>query len=416
MEKQCWNCGAALPEAAAFCPHCAKSQVERRAVRPPRRWRKGLLAALAVLALAAAGLAWALHKPAPPQRYEGEAELAYPADGHTYQLLLTFAITEGVARQPQALASAVVADGESYAFPSQLHVYEAGNDADVTEAFLQLVEDYTLETIPEAGAKAMWFSPPGRQESFPYAALMADIHYDNACGTNRVRWTLQMKNGDTVVMEHAVRAEPQPQVSYYYEEVDMETVEALQALLDEIAQEVDPQTSVSLYLPPVTYQGGITMRDRSYALHGSTDGENQTTFTGTVYVETWQPQIAELTDLCFSGQGGIGLSASDGVMLLGCTFTGWETAALARDGAWISAQECTFSGNGTGLHFESNRSGFSASGYFNNRFEDNETAIRILALRGTEVLDFTGSVFTGNGVDLDNPADHPVDLSGATQE
>ena len=68
------------------------------------------------------------------------------------------------------------------------------------------------------------------------------------------------------------------------------------------------------------------------------------------------------------------------------------------------------------MHFESNHSGFSASGYFNNRFEDNETAIRILALRGTEVLDFTGSVFTGNGVDLDNPADHPVDLSGATQE
>ena len=92
------------------------------------------------------------------------------------------------------------------------------------------------------------------------------------------------------------------------------------------------------------------------------------------------------------------------------------TSALARDGAWIVAQDCAFSDNGTGLHFESNRSGFSALGYFNNRFEDNETAIRILALRGSEVLDFTGSVFTGNGTDLDNPADHPVDLSGAILE
>lgn len=35
MSKQCGNCGAQLPEAASFCPHCAQSQIERKEVKPP---------------------------------------------------------------------------------------------------------------------------------------------------------------------------------------------------------------------------------------------------------------------------------------------------------------------------------------------------------------------------------------------
>ena len=49
MSKQCGNCGAQLPEAASFCPHCAQSQIERKEAKPPAffgaiyRKKEGLL-------------------------------------------------------------------------------------------------------------------------------------------------------------------------------------------------------------------------------------------------------------------------------------------------------------------------------------------------------------------------------------
>lgn len=57
MSKQCKNCGTDLPEDASFCPRCAQSQIERRAIKPPRLWRKkALITAGCALVLAAAVL------------------------------------------------------------------------------------------------------------------------------------------------------------------------------------------------------------------------------------------------------------------------------------------------------------------------------------------------------------------------
>ena len=53
MSKQCRNCGAELPDDAAFCPHCTQVQQEKAYRRPPRRWRKYLL--LGVLAVCLIG-------------------------------------------------------------------------------------------------------------------------------------------------------------------------------------------------------------------------------------------------------------------------------------------------------------------------------------------------------------------------
>lgn len=61
MSKQCKNCGTDLPEDASFCPRCAQSQIERRAIKPPRLWRKkALITAGCVLVLAAAVLCLSL--------------------------------------------------------------------------------------------------------------------------------------------------------------------------------------------------------------------------------------------------------------------------------------------------------------------------------------------------------------------
>ncbi len=62
--EHCKFCGAELPEGAAFCPYCARSQLEKQPLSPPapkrRRmlggWIAGLLAA--GVALCAIGLIW----------------------------------------------------------------------------------------------------------------------------------------------------------------------------------------------------------------------------------------------------------------------------------------------------------------------------------------------------------------------
>ena len=75
--------------------------------------------------------------------------------------------------------------------------------------------------------------------------------------------------------------------------------------------------------------------------------------------------------------------------------------------------DCTFTNNITALKFNSSTSYGSAPNYLNNTFTDNGTAVCINNLPGTEVLDFAGSIFSGNDTDIDNKAEHPVDTAKA---
>ena len=62
MEHKCPNCGAALPEHASFCPHCAQSNRGREKARVPAHlWRRGLKWVLLLALVAAVGAgAWTL--------------------------------------------------------------------------------------------------------------------------------------------------------------------------------------------------------------------------------------------------------------------------------------------------------------------------------------------------------------------
>lgn len=92
--KRCPRCGAALPEAAAFCPHCARDLHLRKRPHIPtpmrRRFLLGLLCA-AVLAAAGIGLFYA-RRPYVPQVYDsGSAgEVHYALDGTAYQLTVAW--------------------------------------------------------------------------------------------------------------------------------------------------------------------------------------------------------------------------------------------------------------------------------------------------------------------------------------
>ena len=52
----------------------------------------------------------------------------------------------------------------------------------------------------------------------------------------------------------------------------------------------------------------------------------------------------------------------------------------------------------------------------NNTFTGNGTAVCIDNLPGNEVIDFAGSIFSGNDTDIENKADHTIDTAKATFE
>lgn len=105
-------------------------------------------------------------------------------------------------------------------------------------------------------------------------------------------------------------------------------------------------TPVYLHLPAVTYDGEISFGNHVFGIYGSTEGDAGTTFTGTVSMRGLKGNYADLSGIRFAGESGIGLNAYCLVLLFDCSFDGWDTAAIAQNGAWISADTCTFTNNG----------------------------------------------------------------------
>ena len=104
------------------------------------------------------------------------------------------------------------------------------------------------------------------------------------------------------------------------------------------------------------------------------------------------------------------------VVLSECSFDGWDTAAIAQNGAWVNVTDCTFTNNKTALKFNTKTAYGTAPDYLNNTFTGNGTAVSIDSLPGNEILDFAGSTFSGNDTDIDDKAEHGVDTSKAIFE
>lgn len=415
MTKPCINCQREIPQEASFCPHCATSQVEKEEVKVPVIWRKKvILAAAAILLVLLVG--WMAGRYHTPQVYEGGAEVVYAVDDAIYHVLVTFSATDGVMKAGQSETTVELPPGMESGFPDQLYIYQEGTDAHVREAFMALVERCTVEAVPLNGAQRMQVVAPTYLEDFPYAAQTAEVIYTTACGTNEIHWTLYMKNGDEIHLQQEIRTIEKNVVSYYPENVPMDTAEDLQALLDQIAGEVAEDTSVEIYLPPVIYDQEIHVGRGSYTFYGGSDGVTHTTFTKTMTVDTDSYQFLEMYGVCFVGEGGTGILARDAVWLIDCYLEGWDVAAVSAHGGWIGSTNSTFANNRVGIQMDTLDSQSSVTSYRNNRFTDNDTAVLISQLYGTMVLTFEETVFAGNGVDIDNPAGHPVDTSGAIFE
>ena len=74
-----------------------------------------------------------------------------------------------------------------------------------------------------------------------------------------------------------------------------------------------------------------------------------TAFTGTVRLQGKNGNSADLFGLRFAGDSGIGVDAYCFVYISGCSFDGFDTAAIARNGGWVCAADSTFTNNRTAL-------------------------------------------------------------------
>ena len=86
---------------------------------------------------------------------------------------------------------------------------------------------------------------------------------------------------------------------------------------------------------------------------------------------------------------------------------------MALDGGMIGVERCVFQNNGVGFKYNTR-----AYHSFNNVFPDctitdNDIGVQFAQLEGTITIDFVGSVFSGNRIDIDNQAQYSIDTSKA---
>ena len=410
MEYKCPHCGADLPENAAFCPHCARDIHPRREAKKPVPLLKKLLLGLLVLAVLAA-VGTGLWLAFGPKAYDGYGEVRYG----DWQILLA------LNADSYAPAPEVTIPGEpegQYRVPSRLFINDAHTGEDASEAFLAEVEAVTAEfTGQEDSPSPFVCSEPAYNPGAPECPLISLIDFTGESGTAELVWTFSMKNGDTITLRQTYEVTPIPVYDYYPEEHPMDTAEELQTLIDSIGGQVEEVAVVNLHLPPITYEGGVTIQDRSLNLYGSTDeAGNRTTFASPVRVLAAY-NITYFYDMDFVGNGGgTGLSGSAPFRATNCTFTGWDTAVLAYGTSWANVISCTFQKNGIGFHFDSTGEYANHSMFNDNLFEGNEVAVQLDNVPTDVALNFQGSVFRGNGQDIVNSCQQSLDTSQAIFE
>lgn len=417
-EKVCPHCGAALHPEASFCPRCAQSIQPRKEVSPPRHMpRRALASALLILLAAVVLLASTVWLQTRPKTYESDTgELLYTGRAGTYRLCLSR--TDPPAPTPENHYHAVLDD--SYRDPVPLYALDPDSGAPVTESFLQNTASVSAQINSSETYVSVTCTEPQPSDYYPSAAAVTFVDFQLVAPGDyeaELVYTVTMKNGDTLRLTQKERYTSINVFQYTAQDEPMETIEELQALVDRVTASSDEYDQIYLYLPAVTYEGGLTMKNRCINLYGSVGPDGQrTTFTGSTQI-TSPRGVREFHDIHFFGSGqGTGVRALDTsrLHLIGCRVSGWETGFLAEDHAWINADETAFVDNTVGMCFNAQDTPMVSDNFYNNdTFQGNETAVLLERVSGDAPLNFPGTRFTGNGTDIDNRCGQEVDLSKA---
>ena len=414
--KACPSCGASLPGNASFCPHCARDIHTRRSVQlPVRRWLRPLRRTVALAGLLL--LAALLYDAAAPDVYDAWGELTYTVDGNPYHLVLTFRNDP----TPERSCTVQVEQGETYERSSKLFITHVDTGVDAGRMFdQQIASTYVRLLQPGDGPSPVTWEQPVYQDAPDVEGLMrAPLTFTGqSLGPVEVEWTLSMKNGDTIHLHQELIFEPVETMDFCPEDYPMDTIEDLRALVDRIEAQVPLPTVVNLHLPPVWYEGGLTLDGRPICLYGSVDGQNRrTAFLGPVAVTPEHGSRSIVENVEFRGAGaGTGLTVEADGRIRNCGFYGWETGLLVGGVHWADPVGCWFEGNGVGFCFDSAGDYFNYSYFEGNTFLRNEIAVDLVRVPRAKEINFRNCLFSGNGGNIRNPSDYPIDISYATFE
>lgn len=415
INHACPRCGAFLHAESSFCPKCLMSINCRTEIKPPQKWGGGVDRKVGIALLAIAGILLGIYLCNRPQVYEGLGEVRYRDSDGVYQVLIAKPENR---YEPISEIHQSAEMEEQYRFPSCLYINHVESGANAGPMFLQKVDYITTEILQSADSPSpMTCTEPAPHDYAPEAAMVSLIDFTAESGATQLLWTIHMSNGDTIELRQDLFIEPVPTYRYDFTEVPMDTLEELQALVDEISATTEENAVVDLYLPAVVYEGSLRMEQHAINLYGSSDGERQTTFTDTLRVAPKTGGIAYFENLNFEGDGsGIGVSASARLHLTNCTFANWRTAVLAYGDTWVNIAESRFENNEIGFHFNSTGNTVTHTVYSDNQFLRNGTGILLERVPTAVDMSFPGSLFSDNGVDIDNRCEQDIDISEAIFE
>ena len=418
MNRKCKYCGAKLHDQSSFCPYCFKSINERLTLKVPHclriRYLKFGLAGVILICLII-GICFI----SAPQEYDsGTNGYVYYKDGDgEYQVLVSFSADRYEPVVERVLQ--VEADGE-YRLPARLYINHKATGVNASGMFLQKVSHIEVQFVcKDSGGDPVTATEPQPDDYAPEAAMVTYVDFTGKSKDGELIWTIHMENGDKIKLRQTIRFEQVKTYNYSYEDVDIRTVESLQAFLEEIQDQIEEKAVINIYLAPVVYDGNLVIEGRSVNIYGSSSGNSRTTFNGTIFVTLDNSAITYINDVDFAGPKdgtGTGVSTMSRVHLTGCRISGFKTGVLAYGESWVNLTECTLENNNVGFHFNSVGDTVTHTQYTDNNFVNNNTAV-LLENVPTEIeIHFDGCIFSGNGIDIDNRCNHALDLTGAIFE
>lgn len=352
-----------------------------------------------------------------PKVYDnGTAEIIYTDNDGSYQLLLNYF---GDRFQSMTDYSEELEEGTTSNKPSRLFVNHVDTGVNAKEVFLRKVEAINVELLRGGDSLEPWqYTQPQASDYDLEAASRSILTYTDRSGDMELRWNIRMQNGDTIRLYQRMALGVVPTRHFYPEDVPMDTMDDLQALVDQVNETITSDVIVYIHLPAVTYEGSLLLEQRSMNLIGSEGPDGaRTTFTGTLQATAQKGYICQFQNLCFTGDGeGVGVSASARINFNHCQFTGWRTGVLCYGSSWVNIKDSVFEDNAVGFHFNSTSDNRNDHMYSGNLFRRNGTAVLLESVPSDQPLYFEGARFSRNGTDIDNRCGQKVDISQAVFE
>lgn len=351
-----------------------------------------------------------------PDPYLAACQTYYTAgDGREYHVFTAMTPNLYDPTTPVGYCCRLIPDGSGNDFPATVMVQDATTQEDCPEDFAPLLDswDVTVSAPEGVGRVSLWEAELETADT--PALLYRRLWGDNTCTHNEIVWTLRMKNGDVLILTQTIELLPQEVRTYSTADTPLDTAEQLQALLDDIAGACDADTSVTVYLPEVTYDAPITV-GCAVELVGS-----GTTFTAPITVAPLKNTdltraFVRFRQINFTGDGsGTGITAAAPTYLEESRVTGWAVGGEAVTGGWLYLRGSHVADCGVGIRYNSAYS--SSYTYFADKmtFVQNGTALELLCMPPRAYAVLEDCRFRGNDVDVANPGGYRIEVNNGTE-